>query len=96
MFWRRKFRKIHKKKLAPETYIPVDTRRCFNVYKTSIRRRRRLTDVKTTSCVYWVSIVVDLSNRGLVKHIHFWDRREDFSKNFVCQGISLGLAEMDD
>ena len=23
-------------------YIPVDTRRCFNVYKTSVRRRRRL------------------------------------------------------
>ena len=32
---------------------PVDTRRRFNVYKTSIRRRRRRTDVETTSCVYW-------------------------------------------
>ena len=28
-------------------YFPVDTRRRFNVYKTSI-------DVETTSCVYWV------------------------------------------
>ena len=26
-------------------YIPVDTRRRFNVYKTSIRRRRRRIDV---------------------------------------------------
>ena len=33
--------------------IPVDTQRCFNVYKTSIRRCRRLIDVETTSCVYW-------------------------------------------
>ena len=33
--------------------IPVDTRRRFNVYKTSIRRRRRRIDVETTSCVYW-------------------------------------------
>ena len=31
---------------------PLDTRRRFNVYKTSIQRRRRLTDV-TMSCVYW-------------------------------------------
>ena len=34
-------------------FIPVDTRRRFNVYKTSIRRRRRLIDVEMTSCVYW-------------------------------------------
>ena len=33
--------------------IPVDTRRRFNVYKTSIRRRRRRIDVETTPCVYW-------------------------------------------
>ena len=32
---------------------PVDTRRRFNVCKASIRRRRRLIDVVTTSCVYW-------------------------------------------
>ena len=28
-----------------ETYLPVDTRRHFNVYTTSIRRRRRRIDV---------------------------------------------------
>ena len=33
---------------------PVDTRRRFNVYTTSIRRQRRRIDVETTSCVYWV------------------------------------------
>ena len=35
---------------------PVDTRRRFNVYTTSIRRPdvvRRGIDVETTSCVYW-------------------------------------------
>ena len=35
-----------------------DTRRCFNIYKTSIRRQansyRRLIDVEPT-CVYWVN-----------------------------------------
>ena len=35
-----------------------DTRRCFNIYKTSIRRQgnsyRRLLDVEPT-CVYWVN-----------------------------------------
>ena len=30
--------------------LPVDTRRRFNVYTTSNRRR---IDVETTSCVYW-------------------------------------------
>ena len=30
--------------------IPLDTRRRFNVYTTSIRRR---IDVEMTSCVYW-------------------------------------------
>ena len=34
---------------------PVDTRRRFNVYKTSIRRKRRLIDVETKSCIYWDS-----------------------------------------
>ena len=36
--------------------FPVETRRLFNVYKTSIRRRRRRIDVEMTSCVYWVLI----------------------------------------
>ena len=34
----------------PETPSPIDTRRRFNVYKTSIQR---LIDVETTSCAYW-------------------------------------------
>ena len=40
--------------------FPVDTRRCFNVYKSLYdvaTSCRRLLDVETTSCVYWVSIV---------------------------------------
>ena len=32
-------------KLITEAYNPVDTRRRFNAYKTSIRRRRRRIDV---------------------------------------------------
>ena len=32
---------------------PVDTRRRFNVYTTSIRRQRCRIDVETTSCVCW-------------------------------------------
>ena len=39
--------------LRPATY-PVDTRCRFNVYDTSMRHYRRLIDVETTSCVYWV------------------------------------------
>ena len=34
---------------------PVDTLRRFNVCKTSRRRRRRLIDVETMSCIYGVS-----------------------------------------
>ena len=33
---------------------PVDTRRRFNVYTTSLTSYRRCIDVETTSCVYWV------------------------------------------
>ena len=36
--------------------IPVRTRGCFDVHKTSITLKRRRTDVKITSCVYWDSI----------------------------------------
>ena len=32
---------------------PVDTRRRFNVNKTSIKRRWRRVDVETSLCVYW-------------------------------------------
>ena len=35
-------------------HFPVDTRRRFNVYKTSPTSYRRLINVETTSCVYWV------------------------------------------
>ena len=35
------------------TSIPVDTRRRFNVHKTSATSYKRLIDVKTMSCVYW-------------------------------------------
>ena len=41
-------------RIFSEHLFPIDTRRRFNVYKTSIRRRRRLIDVEMTSCVYWV------------------------------------------
>ena len=37
--------------MARSIEFPVDTRRRFNVYKTSYRR---LIDAETTSCVYWV------------------------------------------
>ena len=43
--------------ISKSTFFSVDTRRGFNVYKTSIRRRWRrvrLIDVETTSGVYWV------------------------------------------
>ena len=32
---------------------PVSTRRCFDVYTTSITLKRRRMDVKTTLCAYW-------------------------------------------
>ena len=41
---------INKSTLKIETFL-VDTRRHFNVYTTS---HRRLIDVETTLCVYWV------------------------------------------
>ena len=34
---------------------PVDIRRRFNVYKSSTSYRR-LIDIETTSCVYWVTV----------------------------------------
>ena len=42
------------------TSFPVDTGRRFKVYKTSIRR---LIEVETTPCVYWV----DLNSRLLTQ-----------------------------
>ena len=42
------------------TSFPVDTRRRFKVYKTYIRR---LIEVETTPCVYWV----DLNSRLLTQ-----------------------------
>ena len=38
---------------AVELSIQVITRRRFDVHTTSITSKRRRTDVKTTSCVYW-------------------------------------------
>ena len=38
-----------------ELIIPVDTRRCFNVYTTSLTSYRRRIDVEMTPCVYWDS-----------------------------------------
>ena len=38
-------------KIEPRQRVPVDTRRRFNVCKTSIRRQVRLSDVETMSCV---------------------------------------------
>ena len=54
--------------LASWPFYPVDTRRRFTVRKMSIRRQwcriyRRLTDVETTSCVYWVE-VQEINLRG--------------------------------
>ena len=49
MFWCSSLM-INKSTLKIETFL-VDTRRHFNVYTTS---HRRLIDVETTSCVYWV------------------------------------------
>ena len=48
------------------TFLPVDTWRRFNVYKTSIRR---LIDVETTSCFCWarttvIIVSVDFENDG--------------------------------
>ena len=40
-------------RICPWSIIPGDTRRRFNVYRTSIRRRRRRIDVETTLCIYW-------------------------------------------
>ena len=37
-------------------HIPIDIHRHFNVYKISIRHRRRLRDVETTSYVYRVFV----------------------------------------
>ena len=34
-------------------YIPVRTRRHFDVHTTSITLKRRRTNVKTTLCAYW-------------------------------------------
>ena len=40
---------------------PVSTRRCFDVYTTSITLKRRRMDVKTTSCAYWVGTLAYLA-----------------------------------
>ena len=37
--------------------FPVDTRRRFNVYKTSVTSYRCLIDVETVLCVYWVNLI---------------------------------------
>ena len=40
------------------SFFAVDTRHPFNVYKTSIRRRRHLIDAQTTLCVYWNFLIL--------------------------------------
>ena len=40
------------------SFFAVDTRRPFNVYKTTIRRRRHLIDAQTTLCVYWNFLIL--------------------------------------
>ena len=68
--------------------IPVDTGRRFNVYKTSIRRRRRLIEVETTSCVYWgisqTHIYLRLLSSILTLCAHFskWSVVNESSPNF--------------
>ena len=52
---------------------PVDTRRRFNVYKTLPTSHRRLTDVETTSCVYW--------EKGSLRNIGSWVNFQGF---MVC------------
>ena len=44
-------------------FFPVDTRRRFNVYKTSIRRRG-LIDVETTLFVFWEAGHIFISFNG--------------------------------
>ena len=46
--------KNHKLKFLYSLYYPVNTRRRFDVYTTSITLKRRRMDVKTTLCAYWV------------------------------------------
>ena len=43
--------------------IPVSTRRRFDAHTTSITLKRRLMDVKTTSCAYW-DVLINLITRN--------------------------------
>ena len=52
--------------------IAVDTRR-FNVCKTSIRRRWRLIDVETTSCIYWDGRLLFIENNTFFLTLVTWN-----------------------
>ena len=41
-------------KYMKQKKFPVSTRRRFDVHTASITLKRRRTDVKTTSCAYWI------------------------------------------
>ena len=43
----------HFKNGVSPTFIPTNTRRCFDVNSTSFERYGRQIDVEATLCVYW-------------------------------------------
>ena len=73
---------------------PVDTRRRFNVYKTSIRRRRRRIDVETTSCVHWVFMFISL-NRLVVLEEESKRLRNELSEEKARHKFDVDRANKD-
>ena len=72
--------------------FPVDTRRRFNVYTTSLTSYKRRIDVETTSCVYWVDT---LNHKGLLVKLTFYGvskkaiKKNNIVKKAVAQRCSL-------
>ena len=61
--------------------FPLDTRRRFNVYKTSVTSYKRLIDVETVSCVYWVNLICSFDTTK-----NKWDfGREEDSIEGLCK-----------
>ena len=53
--------------ISQRAFFPGDTRRRFNVCKTPMRRRKRLIDVETMSCVYWIG-----RYQKLILYVSMW------------------------
>ena len=88
-YWFQKLRCVYQTISYSNLFYRVDTRRRFNVYTTSPTSYRRLIDVETTSCVYWVRTQWILSELVDVLQIGCFKKLANFARKHLCWSLFL-------